>query len=182
MISPRGGIEAAGLILPGVSSARLARAVRRPKGDELDMNKARRSLLALLPVIAMLAGLAACGVVGITPPPATSSPSPATPTQPGSTPTATVLPATPGTPFKVEGVLEVEGSLPSLRFFLRTEDGARIEVLPWLPTEVIQPPAGQSAPPTMADWVGQRIELRGSMVQSASGLAFQVISAERRGD
>ena len=147
----------------------------------MDTNKTRQSPLALLAVIILLASLAACGVVGITPPPTTSSPSPATPTQPGGAPTATVLPATPGTPFKIEGVLEVEGSLPSLRFFLRTEDGVRIEVLPWLPIEVIQPPAGQSAPPTMADWLGLKIELRGSMVQSESGLAFQVISAERRG-
>ena len=148
----------------------------------MDTNTARRSPLALLAVIFLLASLAACGVVGITPPPTTSSTTAAGATQPGSAPTATILPATPGTPFKIEGVLEVEGSLPSLRFFLRTEDGARIEVLPWLPTEVMQPPAGQNAPPTMADWVGQKIELRGSMVQSESGLAFQVISAERRGD
>ncbi len=76
-------------------------------------------------------------------------------------------------------MLEVEGSLPRLRFFVRTDDGGRIEVLPWLPVEVMQPPAGQSAPPTMADWLGQKIELRGSMVQTESGLVFQVISAER---
>jgi len=144
----------------------------------LDTNKARRNPLALLAVIILLASLAACGVVGITPP-TSSSPSPAGATQPGSAPTATVLPSTPGTPFKIEGVLEVEGSLPNLRFFLRTEDGARIEVLPWLPTEVMQPPAGQSAPPTMADWVGQKIELVGSWVQLESDLVFQVISAER---
>lgn len=130
----------------------------------------------------LLVSLAACGVVGITPPVSTSSPSPATPTQSGGAPTATVPASTPGPPVEIEGVLEVEGSLPSLRFFLRTEDGARIEVLPWLPTEVIQPPNGQSAPPTMADWLGQKIELRGSMVQSGSGLVFLVISAERRGD
>jgi predicted small lipoprotein YifL len=145
----------------------------------LDTNKARRNPLALLVVIILLASLAACGVVGITPPPTTSSPSPAGATQPGSAPTATVLPATSGTSFKIEGVLEVEGSLPSLRFFLRTEEGTRIEVLPWLPTEVMQPPAGQSAPPTMADWIGQKIELRGNWVQSESDLVFQVISAER---
>jgi hypothetical protein len=130
----------------------------------------------------LLASLAACGVVGITPPPATTSPSLTSATQPVVAPTATILPATPGTPLKIEGVLEAEGSLPSLHFFLRTEDGVRIEVLPWLPIEVIQPPAGQSAPPTMADWVGQKIELRGSMVQSEYGLVFQVISAERSGD
>ena len=144
----------------------------------MDTNRTRRNPLAFLVLNILLASLAACGVVGITPP-TTSSATPAGATQPGSAPTATILPATPGTPFKIEGVLEVEGSLPTLRFFLHNEDGARIEVLPWLPTEVMQPPAGQSAPPTMADWVGQKIELRGSMVQSESGLIFQVISAER---
>jgi len=135
------------------------------------MNMARNSLLARLTAMVLLASLAACGVVGITPP--VASPSPAGPT-------TTPLPPTPGTPFEVEGVLEVEGNLPNLRFFLRTEEGSRHEVLPWLPVEVIQPPTGQSAPPTMADWVGHKVELHGQWVQTETGLAFQVISAERK--
>jgi hypothetical protein len=118
----------------------------------------------------LLASLAACGVVGITPPQTTASPSP----------TATLLPPTPGTPFEVEGVLEAEGNLPAIRFFLRSEDGTRIEVMAWLPVEVIQSPTGQSAPPTMADWVGHKVELHGQWVQTETGLAFQVISAERK--
>jgi hypothetical protein len=134
------------------------------------MNMARNSLLARLAAMVLLASLAACGVVGITPPPTTSSPSP----------TATLLPPTPGTPFEVQGVLEAEGNLPGIRFFLRSEDGTRIEVMAWLPVEVIQSPTSQSAPPTMADWVGHKVELHGQWVQTETGLAFQVISAERK--
>ncbi len=94
-------------------------------------------------------------------------------------PTATLSLATPTTPFEVEGVLEAEGKLPDVRFFLRGDDGTRIEVIPWLPLEVVQPPNGQSAPPSMADWVGQRVRLRGQWLQTDRGPMFQVISAER---
>jgi hypothetical protein len=128
--------------------------------------------------IVLLASLSACGVVGITPPPGVASPSPAGPTQPGADATMTPAP-TPGTPFEVEGMLEVEGNLPNLHFFLRTEEGSRLEVMAWLPVEVMQPPSGQSAPPTMADWVGHKVKLHGQWAQTESGLVFQVISAER---
>jgi hypothetical protein len=80
---------------------------------------------------------------------------------------------------EVEGVLEVEGNPPRPRFFLRTEDGGRVEVMAWLPIEVMQPPSGQTVPPTMADWVGQKVKLRGEWVQSDTGWVLRVLSAER---
>jgi hypothetical protein len=89
------------------------------------------------------------------------------------------LPSTPGASVELEGVLEVEGTLPHLRFFLRAEDGSRVEVTAWLPTEVMHPPDGQTAPPTMAHWVGKKVKLRGEWVQSDTGLVLQVLSAER---
>lgn len=139
----------------------------------------RRRLLSLWLATGLLASLAACDWRSSTPGSASSSPSPPGPTQPGGAPIATADPSTPGPPLEVEGVLEVEGGLPSPRFFLRTEDGSRVEVMAWLPIEVMQPPIGQTAPPTMADWVGQKVKLRGEWVQSDTGLVFQVLSAER---
>lgn len=147
-------------------------------GEELHTNRSR-SLLASFAATVLMAGITACGPLDDTPAPTSASTPYAIPTQADVAPTASALPTTAGTLSEVEGVLEVVGSLPRLRFFLLTHDGTRIEVLPWLPTEVMHPPAGQTAPPTMADWVGQRVKLRGSWVQSESGLVFQVISAER---
>ena len=144
------------------------------------MNRLRSPVLSIIAVlIVSCVATSACGPLGATPPPTSASTASANPSRPSWLPTATVLPSASGTPFELGGVLEVEGSLPRLRFFLRTEDGARIEVLPWLPVEAMHPPSGQPAPPTMADWVGQEVELRGSWVQSESGLVFQVTLAER---
>jgi len=144
------------------------------------MNRLRRPVLSILAaLVASCIATSACGPLGASPPPTSASTASANPTQPFGPATATVLQSASGEPFELEGVLEVEGSLPRLHFFLFTEDGARIEVLPWLPVEAMHPPSGQPAPPTMADWVGQKVELRGSWVQSESGLVFQVTLAER---
>jgi hypothetical protein len=141
------------------------------------MNKPRRPLAPFLATL-LLVGLVSCEPAGVTLVPTSAATARANTPQAGVAPTATSLPSTAGTPSEIEGVLEAEGNLPSLRFYVLTDQGERLNVLPWLPVEVMQPPAGQGAPPTMADWVGQKVKLRGSWVQSDSGLVFQVISAE----
>jgi hypothetical protein len=142
------------------------------------MNRSRCPLASFFATI-LLVGLAACEPAGASLAPTSAATTRANTPRAGVAPTETGLPSSAGTPTEIEGVLEVEGSLPSLHFYVLTDQGERLEVLPWLPVEVMQPPVGQSAPPTMADWVGQKVKLRGVWVQSESGLAFQVISAER---
>jgi len=144
------------------------------------MTRPRRLLASFFATI-LLIGLVACEPSGVALQPTSASTTPVVPTQAGVTPPATVIPSTPGSRIEVEGVLEVEGSLPSLRFYVLTDQGERLEVMPWLPVEVMHPPAGQTAPPTMADWVGQKVKLRGEWLPSDTGLVFQVLSAERTG-
>ena len=45
----------------------------------------------------------------------------------------------------VEGVLEAEGQMPQVRFFLRVGED-RLEVSAWAPLETFQPPQGTAAP------------------------------------
>jgi hypothetical protein len=79
----------------------------------------------------------------------------------------------------VEGVLEAEGQMPRLRFFLR-EGEDRLEVSAWAPLETIQPPEGGAKVKTMAYYVGRRLRLSGLLEQEqgGEGLLLKVAVAE----
>lgn len=77
----------------------------------------------------------------------------------------------------VEGVLEEEGEMPRIRFFLR--DGKdRLETSSWVPLETIQPPQGGAAAKSMAYYVDKRLRLTGTLEKGIEGLMLQVSRAE----
>ena len=85
----------------------------------------------------------------------------------------------------VEGVLEAEGQMPRLHFFLR-EGEDHLEVSAWAPLETIQPPEGGAKVKIMAYYVGRRLRLTGTLEQSPAptggegigGLLLRVTAAE----
>ena len=77
----------------------------------------------------------------------------------------------------VEGILEAEGQMPRLRFFLRDGED-RLEVSAWAPLETIQPPQGGAKVNTMAYYVGRRLRLAGLVEQAVEGLLLRVTVAE----
>ena len=79
----------------------------------------------------------------------------------------------------VEGVLETEGQMPRLHFFLR-EGEDHLEVSAWAPLETIQPPEGGAKVKTMAYYVGRRLRLSGLLEQEqgGEGLLLKVAVAE----
>jgi len=83
----------------------------------------------------------------------------------------------------VEGVLETEGQMPRLHFFLR--DGQdRLEVSAWAPLETVQPPQGAAKVKSMAYYVGRRLRLTGILEQQpgGEGLLLKVAVAEELKD
>jgi len=80
----------------------------------------------------------------------------------------------------VEGVLEAEGRGTQVRFFLRDDAGRRLEVSPWAPLEVMQPPEGGTPPKTMADFVGRRLLLSGVLEKGGENYILKVTSAEEK--
>ena len=82
-----------------------------------------------------------------------------------------------GQPATVEGMLEAEGQMPNVRFFLR--DGAdRLEVSSWAPLETIKPPQGSAQAKSMIYYVGRRLRLSGVLEQGKEGLLLTVAAAE----
>jgi hypothetical protein len=77
----------------------------------------------------------------------------------------------------VEGTLEAEGQMPSLRFFL-SDGNDRLEVTSWAPLETIQPPQGQAQPKSMANYVNRRLRLTGILKRGSEGLLLEVAVAE----
>ena len=77
----------------------------------------------------------------------------------------------------VEGTLEAEGQMPSLRFFL-SDGNERLEVTSWAPLETIQPPQGQAQPKSMANYVNRRLRLTGILKRGSEGLLLEVAVAE----
>ncbi len=80
----------------------------------------------------------------------------------------------------VEGVLEAEGKGIQVRFFLRDNAGRRLEVSPWAPLEVVQPPEGGAAPKTMAYFVGRRLLLSGVLERGGENYILKVTSVEEK--
>ncbi len=80
----------------------------------------------------------------------------------------------------VEGVLEAEGRGTQVRFFLRDDAGRRLEVSPWAPLEVVQPPEGGAQVKTMAYFVGRKLLLRGVLEKGGEGYILKVTSAEEK--
>ncbi len=80
----------------------------------------------------------------------------------------------------VEGVLEAEGKGTQVRFFLRDNAGRRLEVSPWAPLEVVQPPEGDAQVKTMAYYVGRRLLLSGVLEKGGDGIILKVTSAEEK--
>ncbi len=80
----------------------------------------------------------------------------------------------------VKGVLEVEGKGIQVRFFLRDDAGRRLEVSPWAPLEVMQPPEGGTPPKTMAYFVSRRLLLRGVLERRGENYILKVTSAEEK--
>lgn len=80
----------------------------------------------------------------------------------------------------VEGVLEAEGRGAQVRFFLRDDAGRRLEVSPWAPLEVVQPPEGEAQVKTMAYFVGRKLLLRGVLEKGDEGYILKVTSAEEK--
>lgn len=78
----------------------------------------------------------------------------------------------------VEGVLEERGQMPAPRFFLRGTAGDLLEVIPWVPVEVIQPPQGGTAPRSMAYFTGRQLRLTGIVQSGPDGAVLQVSAAE----
>ena len=82
-----------------------------------------------------------------------------------------------GQEITVVGTLEAEGQMPIMRFFLAGDDGVRLEVDPWLPTEVVLSPTDRPAPPSMSSVTGLRLRLRGTLTERDTGLIFMVNEA-----
>jgi hypothetical protein len=85
---------------------------------------------------------------------------------------------------KIVGRLASEGNYFSRnrKFFLVDDRQGRIEVKPWLPLSAPPPRSDSSAQPkTLADMIGQRVELRGGLSRTADAAGswqFVVKSAQ----
>jgi len=125
----------------------------------------------------VLISLAGCGAgsTAVSPSP---SPVPAvTATPSGSGPTLHDIVTNPdqyvGQTVTVEGVLEAEGQMPRVRFFLR-DGNDRLEASPWAPLETVQAPQGEAPHTTMAYFVGLRLRLSGILEKGAEGPVLKV--------
>ena len=154
-----------------------------------------RSKLLVILALALIS-LAGCGAesTGVSPLP-TSAPSqtlePAAPSavpstgnetpQPSSVQTLHDIAANPakyvGQQVTVEGVLEAEGQMPRVRFFLRDGED-RLEVSAWAPLETLQSPQGGSKVKSMSYYAGKRLRLTGTVEQGVEGLLLKVTVAE----
>jgi len=83
-----------------------------------------------------------------------------------------------GQTITVERTLEAEGKIPHLRFFLRNEGGDGLEVSPWAPLEVVQPPGGGAKVKSMAYFVGRRLRLTGILEKGGKGDVLRVSSVQ----
>jgi len=125
----------------------------------------------------VLISLAGCGAgsTAISPSPSPVPPTPATPS--GSGPTLHDIASDPGRyvgqEVTVEGVLEAEGQMPRVRFFLR-DGNDRLEASPWAPLETVQAPQGEAPHTTMAYFVGLRLRLSGILEKGAEGPVLKV--------
>ena len=81
----------------------------------------------------------------------------------------------------IEGILEAEGQGLNVRFFLRADDGERLEVSPWAPLEVIQSPTGEvPQAKSMVSYVGLRLRLTGIVESATNGIILNVSLAEKQ--
>jgi len=135
-----------------------------------------RGLLAVLAVA--LISLAGCGAKSTAVSPL---PSPVPDTPGGFSPTLHDIVTDPnqyvGQAVTVEGVLEAEGQMPRVRFFLR-DGNDRLEASSWAPLETIQPPQGGAQVKSMAYYAGRRLRLSGILEKGTEGLLLKVSVAE----
>lgn len=135
--------------------------------------------------VAALASLAGCGASSATVSPL-PTPSQAQPTARAQDPAQLLRDvllepeAYLGKEITVEGLLEVEGKMPRLRFFLHGEEGQRLEVSSWAPFEVVRPPSGGGSVKTMVDYVGRRLCLTGVLERKEGGIILTVSVVEER--
>jgi hypothetical protein len=109
------------------------------------------------------------------PTPQPVSAQPLTPTQVNAAPERYL-----GREITVAGTLQAEGQMPTPRFFLVGDDGARLAVDPWLPIEVMQSPRGGPGPDSMATVTGRRLLVHGTLEQRDTGLALVVSEATEK--
>lgn len=145
--------------------------------------------LALIPLAGCGAGSSAVSPLPTPVPSPTLEPVPASPVpstgnetpQPSSVQLLHDIAANPdryvGQQVTVEGVLEAEGQMPRLRFFLR-DGNDRLEASPWAPVETVQPPQGGAQVKSMAYYVGRRLRLTGILEKGGEGLLLKVSLAE----
>ena len=154
-----------------------------------------RSKLLVILVLALIS-LAGCGAesTGVSPLP-TSAPSqtlePTAPSavpstgdetpQPSSGQTLHDIVANPdkyvGQQVTVEGVLEAEGQMPRIHFFLRDGED-RLEVSAWAPLEANMPPQGKTPVKIMSYYAGKHLRLTGTLEKGLEGLLLKVTAAE----
>ena len=77
----------------------------------------------------------------------------------------------------VEGVLEAEGQMPRIHFFLRDGED-RLEVSAWAPLEANMPPQGKTPVKIMSYYAGKHLSLTGALEKGAEGLLLKVTAAE----
>ncbi len=122
-----------------------------------------------------LALLAACTMGQATP---VLAPTPTTPSAPGLKEVLADPGRYLGQEVTVEGVLQAEGSGVQDHFLLGGADGSRLEVSPWAPLEVVHPPDGGPAPPTMQTYVGRPLRLTGTLEKRGEGFLLVVSRVE----
>lgn len=76
------------------------------------------------------------------------------------------------------GILEAQGQGRNVEFFLRDEAGGRLKVSAWAPLEVMRPPQGRPPIRSMASYLGQSLQLAGSIQIDDSSVFLQTATAQ----
>lgn len=83
---------------------------------------------------------------------------------------------------RVAGLLRNEGKsyVDDLRLVLADDEGRTISVTPWLPLEIVTPPAGSPAPwpHAMSEYLDKRVSLVGTWQGSEDGHVLRVLEGE----
>jgi hypothetical protein len=79
-----------------------------------------------------------------------------------------------GQEITIAGVLDAEGQLPRVSFYLRDPNNARLAVSAWAPLEVAKSPTGVSGAKSMAVYVGKNLRLTGILEKNQDTLLLRV--------
>ena len=79
-----------------------------------------------------------------------------------------------GQEITIAGVLDAEGQLPRVTFYLRDSTSARLMVSAWAPLEVAKSPTGASGVKSMAGYVGKKLQLTGILDKNQDTLLLRV--------